>query len=268
VCTLTLAWRAVPDAPVLVAANRDERRDRSAEPPTRTGADPAVVAPRDVEAGGTWIGYNDAGLFVGITNRPVVESTAERSRGLLVDDALREPDTRSAVRLVERAVEADAYDGFHLVVADRTAAVLLRWDGRLRIDRLRPGVHVVVNSGAALGGGGAVIDVFRTPESDAIDADRAAEQAANARGVRAALTPDPGETADAWLDRAAAVLGDHEFGVCVHANGYGTRSSSLLRLDDDDDDDDDDDGGGTYRFADGPPCETPYRRVETDESQV
>ncbi|WP_251343499.1 NRDE family protein [Haloplanus halophilus] len=258
-CTLTLAWQVFPDAPVLVAANRDERRDRPSEPPSRTEADPAVVAPRDAEAGGTWIGYNDAGVFVGITNRWLADPAAERSRGLLVADALREPDARSAARLVERSVDAHDYDGFNLVVADRTAAYLFEWDGRLRTHQLDPGVHVVVNSGAALGGGGALVDAFGTPDGPTERVERATEQAENARAVRTALTPEPGEAADAWLDRAAAVLADHEYGVCIHENGYGTRSSSLIRLDDD---------GGSYRFADGPPCETPYRPVGTDESQV
>jgi len=259
VCTLTLAWQVFPDAPVLVAANRDERRDRPSEPPTRTESDPSVLAPRDAEAGGTWIGYNDAGLFVGITNRWLADPVAERSRGLLVADALRELDARSAALLVERSVDAHAYDGFNLVVADRTAAYLFEWDGRLRVHQLDPGVHVVVNSGAALGGGGAVIDAFHTPAEPGDRADRATEQAENARAVRTALTPEPGEAADAWLDRSATVLADHDYGVCIHENGYGTRSSSLIRLDD---------AGGTYRFAAGPPCETSYRRVGGDESQV
>jgi len=258
VCTLVLAWQVFPDAPVVVAANRDERVDRPAEPPRRTGADPAVVAPRDARAGGTWIGYNDAGTFVGITNRWIEGTTPERSRGLLVADALGESDATAAARLVERSVDTHGYDGFNLVVADRTAAVLFEWDGRLRVTQLDPGVHVVVNSGAALGGGGAVIDAFHAPD-DPARAERASDQAENARAVRTALTPEPGEDADAWLDRAAAVLGDHEFGVCIHEDGYGTRSSSLLRLDDE---------GGTYRFAPGPPCETAYEPVDTDESQL
>lgn len=255
-CTLTLAWRTFADAPVVVAANRDERSDRPAEPPRRTESDPAVVAPRDAEAGGTWIGYNDAGLFVGITNRPTEGTPAERSRGLLVADALREPDARAAGSLVERAVEARAYDGFNLVVADAEAAFLIEWDGDLRTRRLRPGVHVVVNNGAALGGGGHVADAFVVP---AEGAERARQRADDARAVRGALTPEPGEASASWLDRAAAVLADHEYGVCIHADGYGTRSSSLLRL------------GGTadYRFADGPPCETPYRSVDVGrESQL
>jgi len=255
VCTLTLAWQVFPDAPVVVAANRDERRDRPSEPPRRTEADPVVVAPRDARAGGTWIGYNEAGVFVGITNRWVDGLAAERSRGLLVADALRELDALSAARLVERSVDAHDYDGFNLVVADRTAAYLFEWDGHLRVSQLDPGVHVVVNSGAALGGGGAVTDAFLTPE-DPARADRASEQAENARAVRTALTPEPGEGAADWLDRAATVLADHDYGVCIHENGYGTRSSSLISLGDEQE----------YRFASGAPCETAYRRVA--ESQV
>jgi len=253
VCTLTLAWQVFPDSPVVVAANRDERRDRPSEPPRRTESTPAVVAPRDARAGGTWIGYNDAGVFVGITNRWVAGTTAERSRGLLVADALREPDATSAARLVERSVGAHDYDGFNLVVADTTAAFLFEWDGHLRVSQLDPGVHVVVNSGAALGGGGAITDAFVAPD-DPERADRATEQAENARAVRTALTPEPGEGASAWLDRAATVLADHEFGVCLHENGYGTRSSSLIRLGARDE----------YRFAPGPPCETAYEPVATD----
>jgi len=257
VCTLTLAWQVFPDAPVVVAANRDERRDRPSEPPRRTEADPVVVAPRDTRAGGTWIGYNEAGVFVGVTNRWVDGLTAGRSRGLLVADALREPDALSAARLVERSVDANDYDGFNLVVADENAAVLFEWGGQLRVTQLEPGVHVVVNTGAALGGGGAVTDTFLAP-ADTAHADRATEQAESAREVRTALTPEPGEGAAAWLDRAAVVLADHEYGVCVHENGYGTRSSSLIRLDAD--------GETEYRFAPGPPCETAYQWVA--ESQV
>ncbi|WP_338739523.1 NRDE family protein [Haloplanus salilacus] len=255
-CTLTLAWQVFADAPVVVAANRDERSDRASEPPCRTGSDPAVVAPRDAEAGGTWIGHNDAGLFVGITNRPTEGTPAERSRGLLVDDALREFDARAAAELVERAVDADAYDGFNLVVADGESAFLFEWDGDFRRTRLGPGVHVVVNNGAALGGGGHVADAFVVPEGPA--AECATERADDARAVRAALTPEPGEASAAWLDRAGDVLADHDVGVCIHAEGYGTRSSSLLRL------------GKTpeYLFADGPPCETPYRPVDAGEGQV
>jgi uncharacterized protein with NRDE domain len=244
VCTLILAWQVFPDAPVVVAANRDEAVDRPSEPPGVLESDPGVVAPRDAEAGGTWVGYNEHGLFVGVTNRWVdAELAGERSRGLLVRDALRQSDAESAARLVERAVTDAEYDGFNLVVADANAAVLLEWDGRLRVTQFDPGVHVVVNVGAD----GRFAIPARRPEAGEA-------QTENARRVHEALEPEPGETTASWRDRAADVLADHDFGVCVHEDGYGTRSSSLVTVGRE---------GATYEFADGPPCETPYRRVES-----
>lgn len=248
-CTLVVVWDVFDEAPVVVAANRDEAVDRPSTPPVRREGheegSPAVVAPRDERAGGTWIGYNDAGVFVGLSNRwGGPELAGERSRGLLVDDALAEADAGSAVRAVEAALAADEYDGFNLVVADAGAAVLLEWDGRLSVTGFDQGVHVVMNAGYD-------DDFHAVPERP----EAAAAQATSAARVRDALWPRPGETPDAWLDRAGDVLGDHDYGVCVHGDGFGTRSSSLVALRSD--------GSATYRFADGSPCETAYETVET-----
>ncbi|WP_302080831.1 NRDE family protein [Salinibaculum rarum] len=242
-CTITFAWQAFEDAPVVVAANRDEQDDRPSEPPARRDWERPVVAPRDSEAGGTWIGYNDAGVLVAITNRWLEESIAgDRSRGLLVRDALNHDSAEDAVRFVERELDRRSYQGFNLVVADASAALLVEWDGRRRISNFDPGVHVVVNVGAD---GNYVIPGHRTEVSE--------QQAANADAVRTALKPEPGEDSQAWLDRAATVISDHEYGVCVHGDGFGTRSSSLVRLCESE---------TTYEFADGPPCETSFRPVE------
>ncbi|NHN49661.1 NRDE family protein [Halostella sp. JP-L12] len=247
-CTLTLAWQVFPDAPVVVAANRDELFGRPSEPPAVVDEEPRVVAPRDAEAGGTWIGYNEHGLLVAITNRWTdADLAGERSRGLLVRDALRHESAEAAARFVEREVDDREYDGFNLVVADAAAAHLFQWDGRLGFSRLEPGVHVVVNVGAD--------GEFAVPD---VRPDAAREQADNARRVRAALTPEPGETAEGWVDRAGDVLADHEYGVCVHGDGFGTRSSSLVLLGE---------RGARYWFADGPPCEAAYREVDV-EGQV
>ncbi|PSQ04087.1 hypothetical protein BRC97_12310 [Halobacteriales archaeon QS_6_71_20] len=241
-CTLTLAWRAFDGAPVAVAANRDESYGRPSEPPAER--EPGVIAPRDAEAGGTWMGVTRDGLFVGITNRWVDGLAGERSRGLLVDDCLHADAAEEAARLVEASCRDHEYDGFNLVLADATAAILLEWDGRLSVTPLSPGVHVVVN----VGHDG---DYFEPPGRPAAGP----EQGHNASRLRAHLAPEPGESADAWLDRAGAALGDHEFGVCVHGDGFGTVSSSLLRVGDD---------GTRYEYADGPPCETAFEPVGID----
>lgn len=244
-CTIILAWQVFPDAPVVVAANRDERLDRPSEPPQKIEDDPAVIAPRDREAGGTWIGVNEHGLFVGVANRWGDTPEGDRSRGLLVRDLLQLPDAETAVREVENELETTRYEGFNLVVADERAAFLLAWDGFLRLRQFDPGVHVVVNVG--------------TPDASIIPADRqdeAERQADSAGNVQAAMAPEPGEKSGAWLDRAATVLSDHDYGACRHESdrGFGTHSSSLISVGEE---------GVAYRYADGPPCEMAYELVDS-----
>jgi uncharacterized protein with NRDE domain len=242
VCTITLAWQCFEDAPLIVAANRDELLDRPSEPPALREWGRQVVAPQDREADGTWIGYNDAGVLVAITNRWTPDTVdGNRSRGLLVRDALGEATADDAMRLIERDLDERTYEGFNLLVADDTSALLAEYDGNRRIATLDPGVHVVVNVGA-------------DGRYDIPDQRREAgqNQANNADKVRSTLRPEPGESGTSWLDRAATTISDHDYGVCVHRDQFGTRSSSLFSL-----------GEETrYRFADGPPCETAFEPVE------
>ncbi|PSP86532.1 hypothetical protein BRC83_00355 [Halobacteriales archaeon QS_1_68_17] len=243
-CTLTIAWQVFADTPIAVAANRDELLDRPSRPPEVIAEEPRIVAPTDAEAGGTWIGYNEHGVFVAITNRWVdADLAGDRSRGLLVRDALERESAEAAARHVERSVADHEYEGFNLVVADAAAALYFEWDGSLRVENFEPGVHVVVNVGAD---GSFVVPPHR-PEAGET-------QATNARQVATALRPEPGERAGEWIERAREVISDHDYGVCVHRDRFGTRSSSLITIGPE---------GATYRFADGPPCRTAYQSVET-----
>jgi len=242
VCTIVLAWQVFEDAPVAFAANRDELLSRPSEPPQRRQWGREVVAPADAEAEGTWVGYNEDGLLVAVTNRWVdTDLAGERSRGLLVRDCLSHERAEDAARAVEGAVREAEYAGFNLLLADENAAILLEWDGQLAVRNLQPGVHVVVNVGAD---GDYRIPGHRPEVGE--------QQAVNADELRMAMQPEPGESAEAWLARAGETIADHDYGVCVHGDGFGTRSSSLITL-----------GETTrYRFADGPPCQREYRPVE------
>ncbi|WP_265111571.1 NRDE family protein [Halosolutus halophilus] len=243
-CTLTLAWQVFDEAPVTVAANRDEALDRESIPPGVYSEDPLAIAPRDAEAGGTWIGYNEHGVFAGVTNRwNDADLAGDRSRGLLVADVLAADSAAEAAAVVEETTAEYEYEGFYLVAADASDAIWFKWDGDLVRRTFEPGVHVVVN-----------VAVDDDAEIPPIRQDLSRQQAASARAVRRELTVEPDETAAEWLDRAGDVLGDHEYGVCVHENGYGTRSSSLIAI-----------GENTrYLYAPGPPCETEYERVATE----
>lgn len=75
-----------PDAPLVVAANRDERLDRPALAMTvLTEGDPRILGGRDEQAGGTWLAVNDRGVVAGLTNRPAPDGAdpARRTRGEL-----------------------------------------------------------------------------------------------------------------------------------------------------------------------------------------
>ena len=245
-CTFILAWQVWADAPLVVAANRDELLGRPARPPSVIAEEPRIVAPRDEEAGGTWIGYNEHGLLAGVTNRWTdADLAGDRSRGLLVRDALGRASAEDAARFVEGQVAEHEYAGFNLVLADANAAILLEWDGRLRTTNFEPGVHVVVNVGAD--------DRFEIPASRP---EAAEAQAERTRRALEDLRPEPGEAATGWRERAAAVLRNHDYGFCVHGDGFGTRSSSLITIRAD--------GSVDDRFADGPPCETAYETVRID----
>ncbi|MCO8244250.1 NRDE family protein [Haladaptatus sp. AB643] len=229
-CTLIVAWQVFEDAPVVAAANRDEAFGRPSRLPRVLDRDPTVVAPQDEEAGGTWIGYNDSGLFVGVTNR-WVELEGERSRGLLVRDALAHESAASAREFVTGELDEHRYAGFNLLLADANEATLLEWDGTLETTRFDPGVHVVVNRGF---------------DANASKSERILPHVD--------VTVDDPPSLPEWRASAKDILRNHDIGVCVHGDGYGTRSSSIVTVFED--------GTGSYEFADGPPCETPYDNVE------
>lgn len=226
-CSIILATRLFAGTPIVVGANREERWDRPARPPAHLDATPPVFAPRDVEAGGTWIGTNAAGLLAAITNRPA-DLAGERSRGLLLRDVLANTACDDALGTVQTELAAGSYAGFNLVVATSQAAALVEWDGSLARTSLAPGLHVVVNRGHH-------------------------ETVAKAATIRARLQRSAMDGADAMTDRLMTVLRDHANRVCVHDERGGTRSSSIVQVDRD--------RSVLWRYANGPPCEHEYRPV-------
>ncbi|MFC6940151.1 NRDE family protein [Salinirubellus sp. GCM10025818] len=245
-CTLIVAWQVFEDTPVAVVANRDELYARESRSPAVESSEIRIVAPRDEEAGGTWVGYNEDGVTVAITNRWIESPDGERSRGLLVRDALHHRSAEDAARFVERELVEREYGPFHLLIADADAALLLAWNGvgngPVHFENLTPGVHTVVN----VGWDGSYFVPERRPEIGR-------KQAEDTERVREAIRPDPGELATAWTDRARAVLADHDYGRCIHGDGFGTKSASVIRLGPE---------GGVFEHAEGPPCETPFEAVE------
>lgn len=110
-CLIVLAWRAHPDFPLVVAANRDEFHARPAAPAEFWSDHPEILAGRDLQARGTWMGVSRKGRFAAVTNyRGGTEPSAKRSRGELVTGYLDGKDFHS--------VEGSSYSGFNLLATD------------------------------------------------------------------------------------------------------------------------------------------------------
>src|ERR687892_2230737 len=89
-CLVLLAFNCNPDYSLILAANRDEFYDRPTAPAGFWEDAPAVLAGRDLKAGGTWLGVDRRGRFAAVTNyrQGQREAAAPRSRGRLVSDFL------------------------------------------------------------------------------------------------------------------------------------------------------------------------------------
>lgn len=118
-CLVLFAWKAHPDHALILAANRDEFYSRPTAPAAPWPEAPNVVAGRDRQGGGTWLGVTRTGRWAAITNfrDPREFSRQGPSRGGLVAEYLR--TDRSPSDYVESvAADADEYNGFNLLVGD------------------------------------------------------------------------------------------------------------------------------------------------------
>jgi uncharacterized protein with NRDE domain len=222
-CLIVLALNAHPLYPLVVVANRDEALGRPADPAAFWPEEDGLLAGRDLESGGTWMGVTRAGRVAALTNvrDPRAHDPGAPSRGGLVVRFLRgQDDPRDHVRAV--AAERIRRNGFNLLAGagGRLAWVSNAGGGPVE---LTPGIHAVSNAS------------LDSPWPKALRA---------AAGLRRALAArrliDPEELFALLADRRIAA--DDELpatGVPLEverllsapfivAPGYGTRASTLL----------------------------------------
>jgi len=119
VCLIFCAWRHHPRYRLVVAANRDEYLARPTAPAAFWPGSPGLLAGRDLEGGGTWLGLTRSGRFAAITNyrEPGRAGSGAPTRGRLVSDFLR--GERAALAYLEEVAAAGGrYNGFSLMVCD------------------------------------------------------------------------------------------------------------------------------------------------------
>ena len=121
-CLILIAHRAVPGQVLVLAANRDEFFARPTGAADYWKEAPHVLAGRDLEKGGSWMGVTRDGRWAALTNyrdgsRTV---TGSRSRGELVARYLLEGSSAAAYA-ASIADEGAEFHGFNLLVGDAEA---------------------------------------------------------------------------------------------------------------------------------------------------
>jgi uncharacterized protein with NRDE domain len=255
-CTIIAIKGRNPGYPLIVGANRDEFYARPSTAPQLVHDIPRAVAGVDLVKGGSWMGANEHGVFVAVTNQRSSLGADPRlsSRGEIVLEALRRRSV-SEVRAFLETLDAREYNPFNLIFGDATTLCVgyAREARRLELEELPDGIWVLPN------------DRIGSPEFP--KSERALE-------LVLPILDAPWDTLSAGLARS---LGDHEKAsleripepppggsfshellrelqaLCIHTPVYGTKSATLLALE----------PGRVahYLFADGPPCTTPFVEV-------
>ena len=245
-CLCVLIHREAPTHPLIMAANREERYSRTADPPAwiapapektaNLAGPPAIFAGRDHRAGGTWQGINGSGLLVALTNRRSGSQHPDRrSRGQLCLDVLRQPGARAAADWLREHLAIHAYNPCNLLCVDAEEAFAAHHDGAAtQILPLAPGLHLLTDTD---------VDDPQHPR------------------IRRSRDLIEGQIQQPWpalrraLERLMADHADAEesgAGICIHGETGGTVSSAIIVLP----------GPGLeeaeFLFAEGPPCTHPY----------
>jgi uncharacterized protein with NRDE domain len=225
-CLIVFAWRTHPRYRLVVAANRDEYFRRPAAPAAFWNDHPGVLAGRDLQAGGTWLGITLDGRFAALTNyrNPADKAPGAPSRGELVSDFLA-GGVGPREYVDDLGKRAAGYNGFSLLAGDTSSLYFFsnRGDAPRRIG---PGIHGLSNH------------LLDTPWPKVRKARvELAELMEKPFGAEAALRllDDTGRAPHEELPSTGVSLELEERLSAIRipaAGGYGTRCSTALCLED------------------------------------
>lgn len=222
-CLIAWNWQPASATPLLLLANRDEFYSRAALP-LHWWDGGTVLAGRDLQAGGTWLGMSHSGRLAALTNyrglAPARDGTP--SRGELVADFLK--SEVSAAQFLQALLQrAGDYNPFNLLVFDGIQLMGLE-SRHAQVLEMPHGVGAVSNAD------------FQTPWP---------KVTLLKQGLQSCLDHKPGNTdclltllqdrttaADATLPRTGLSLAQERAlsAAFIAAPGYGTRACSLVQV--------------------------------------
>ena len=232
----TVSWLSRPPGGYDVFFNRDEQPTRPAKRPERSLTEGVpYLAPRDVEAGGTWIAVNAFGVTVSMTNqypRPAPAPPVNPvSRGLLLASLVDAASLADVEQRVHR-LRLERYRPFAIAAFEPTGSPMsLRWDGSTLTTERHPDPGFVLTSSGATPPG--LEATRRAVFTEAID--RNGLTTTTLSQIHRSHRPERGPLS-----------------VCMHRPEAATVSYCHITVQEVP-------GDIVFRYAPGPPCTTPVQ---------
>ena len=242
-CLAIFAQNVLPDWPLVVVANRDELHVRPTEAARPWDDTPSLLAGRDLQAGGTWLGLTAEGRIALLTNYRETGLRDEQapSRGHLAERYLR--DGQSAQHYLQTLQQNNApYNGFNLLLGDlsNVARPEFFWvSNRLLVGdkiRQRKTINPTAISAGLYGLSNAMLDTpwpkVRSGVAQFAQALARDSGKFNQDAMYFNLLADNNNFSDQVLPSTGV---SHEWEkalapIFIQTEHYGTRSSTLLRV--------------------------------------
>ncbi|PCH95506.1 MAG: hypothetical protein COB85_04455 [Bacteroidetes bacterium] len=145
-CLILFANNVHPKYKLILVANRDEFYKRPTRPAQWWEDKSDVLAGKDLEGGGTWMGISKSGRIAALTNyrKLPVNEKYNSTRGKLVTDFLDESISRTDY-LKKLEDSSNDYDGYNLVFGNADQLTYYSNKGGEESD-VEPGIHGLSNA--------------------------------------------------------------------------------------------------------------------------
>lgn len=223
-CLILFAYRTIPGVPLLVAANRDEYYARPASRAAFWEDQSTILAGRDLQARGTWLGVSTGGRFAALTNFRGAPGAPPGgpSRGELVASFLA---GRQSARTFTRRLQetGNRYAGYCILASDGDELHFYSNQSGEALE-VSPGVHGLANHlldtpwPKVVKGRAGLARLIEEPFSDDLYLDLMDDTVPADEQFDGEAARDP-----AW-ERSLSSLR-------IIAGGYGTRCSTVVRID-------------------------------------
>lgn len=130
-CLLVFSYKQHPVYELIFATNRDEFYGRATRAAQFWDEEPSVLAGKDLQAGGTWLGVTKEGKFSALTNYrdPSLQKEDPPSRGHLVLNFLK-GDQNPEQYLQDVDNNANQYNGFNLLAGNLAEGSLMYYSNQ------------------------------------------------------------------------------------------------------------------------------------------